>query len=133
MKSEYVLQLLLQKFCDKSSQTEEKVSLEFFERGESSLICVEEDSIIDPSNSDILGARKRFEEYFRRWILLLMIFCSPKNLDTSAIFNVTYKGIAAIIDYLIDPDRDFVQERGKPPPKPKYSLPTQTNLVFLFF
>lgn len=130
MKSEYVMQLLLQNFCEKSEQIEGKFCGELFERGEAGLVCVESELELTPEGVEV---RKRLEEHFRRWILLLIIVCSQKHVTSAPVFNVLYKGIASIIDYLIDPDRDFVQERGKPPPKPKYSLSTQSHLVAKFF
>ena len=129
MKSEYVLQLLLQTFCKKSAEIEGNYCGELFEQDKSGLTCKEDESVLSSQQPEFIEARKHLEEQFRRWILLLISIFSQKQVATSSNFNVAYRGLASIIDSLIDPDRDFVQERGKPQPKPKYSLPTQTHLV----
>ena len=128
MKNEYVLQLLLQKFCDKCLQTEDLNCNQLFERADDNLEF-EEIEEKEALTEEYVATRRKFEESFRRWVMLLLILFSPKNNSNGTVFNVMYEGLSSTIDYLLDPDRDFVQERGKPPPKPKYSLPTQTNLV----
>lgn len=130
MKSEYVLQFLLQKFCEECVQSEDGSCIRVFERDSTSLQCILEGNS-EPVSTESQEARKKLDTQFKKWIRFMIVLFSQKNTSTSNGFNILYEGLSNIIDYLIDPDRDFVQERGKPVPKPKYSLPTQTHLVLI--
>ena len=132
MKIEYLLQLLLQKFCEES-KTKENDDYKFFENeANTGRILTVEVSDELYKHDDVVKALKSLESRFNEWITCIMILYELDLMKTKSIFPLFCRGFSDIIQLLIEPDlvsSSTTPDRVKVSAKPKYSLPTETLYV----
>jgi len=136
MKIEYLLQLLLQNFCQKNKQNNFN-EYKYFEN-ESNTERILKVKINEEfyKNETLIKALNDLEAKFNEWIICLITLYDLDFLKNKITFPLFCHGISEVIQILIEPDliqASGTSDRNKGSNKPKYSLPTETLYVSYYY